>query len=996
MKKGAEGMISRGSEWRRWEPHIHGPTTILNNQYGGPNKWEDYLSALEAAAPTIEAIGVTDYYVVDTYEHVLREKNAGRLPSVKLIFPNIELRLDVASKGGFVNMHLFVSPDDSDHVTQLQRLLARLHFRAFGDRFDCTRSELVRLGRKADSAIFNEGAALSHGANQFKVSFNELRDVYGQSDWAQKNLLIAVAGSATDGTAGLREAADKTIREEIEKFAHVIFASSASQREFWLGERALSATQIRERYSGLKPCLHGSDAHRLADVALPFGDRFSWIKGALEFDAMRQACIDPAGRAYVGSEPPKGATPSQVISQVQINDAPWAQTPIIPFNPGLVAVIGARGSGKTALADVIAAGCDAIPEGAWQEQSNTNPSFLVRARDLIGDATVKLDWATAEDSTRFLDGRDANDPLNYERARYLSQQFVEDLCSSSGPTDGLLLEIERVIFEAHNLSDRDGAIDFEELLDRRASLHRLARTREAEAVAQISERIGTELEKERLVASYEAQVAQKTQLVISYSADRTKLIPAGSEARAARHNQVTEAVEKLRLRVRNFTNQRSNFVALGDEVKDLRRNRAPELLRQSQARHPSTGMSDEQWAEFLLDYKGKVDNDLEGYLRWADGEIAKLKGTPPPSQDTPYFADDADLSEQPLARLEAEMQRLEKLVGADRESRRLYAALTTKLAAENAALETLKKKLTDAQGAKGRAKQLQTDREEAYQRVFDAIVAEQSVLQELYKPLMDRLAAASGTLKKLSFTVARVADVNKWATEAEEILVDRRRQGPFRGVGRLVERANEVLKTAWETGSAADISLAMTEFRRLYQDDLLAQAPIPRTQQAEFRAWSKRFAHWLFSSDHIEVKYGIEYDGVDLRKLSPGTRGIVLLLLYLALDDADDRPLIIDQPEENLDPKSVHDELVPLFVEAKAKRQVIIVTHNANLVVNTNADQIIIAEVGPHLIGVLPPITYSAGGLENAEIRRAVCDILEGGEDAFRQRARRLRVHLQR
>jgi energy-coupling factor transporter ATP-binding protein EcfA2 len=152
----------------------------------------------------------------------------------------------------------------------------------------------------------------------------------------------------------------------------------------------------------------------------------------------------------------------------------------------------------------------------------------------------------------------------------------------------------------------------------------------------------------------------------------------------------------------------------------------------------------------------------------------------------------------------------------------------------------------------------------------------------------------------------------------------------------------------------------------------------------------------LFSTDHITVRYEISYDGVDIRKLSPGTRGIVLLLLYLALDDADDRPLILDQPEENLDPKSVFDELVSLFIAARAKRQVIMVTHNANLVVNTDADQIIIANAGSHPTGGLPPISYVAGGLEDADIRKAVCDILEGGEDAFRERARRLRVRLER
>ena len=158
----------------------------------------------------------------------------------------------------------------------------------------------------------------------------------------------------------------------------------------------------------------------------------------------------------------------------------------------------------------------------------------------------------------------------------------------------------------------------------------------------------------------------------------------------------------------------------------------------------------------------------------------------------------------------------------------------------------------------------------------------------------------------------------------------------------------------------------------------------------------KRFAQWLFSTDHIAIRYGIDYEGVDIRKLSPGTRGIVLLLLYLALDDRDNRPLIIDQPEESLDPKSVFDELVTIFIEAKSHRQVIMVTHNANLVVNTDADQIIIAQAGPHRRGALPPISYRAGGLENPEIRRAVCDILEGGEDAFRERARRLRLTLAR
>lgn len=991
--------LSRGSEWRRWEPHIHAPGTVMNDQFSGPSAWNNYLTALERATPAIEAIGVTDYYVPDTYEEVLKHRAIGRLPAAKLIFPNVELRLDVATaKGGFVNLHLFVSPEDPLHIEELRRLLSRLQFAAMQDRFDCTRADLMRLGRKADPKITDDAAALSFGASQFKVNFQQLRDVYAGSGWAKKNILIAVAGGARDGTSGVREAADQTIRREIESFAHVIFAASAAQREFWLGRRDLTRGEIRARYGGLKPCLHGSDAHKLDDIASPFGDRFSWIKGALEFDSLRQAYIDPAGRAYVGSEPPASATPSQVISEVQALDAPWLKTPVIPLNPGLVAIIGARGSGKTALADMIAAGCDSISDESWSAEEWANPSFLVRARTLIGNGRVKVSWAAGEPSTRALDGSDANGPLSYERVRYLSQQFVEELCSSSGLTDGLLREIERVIFEAHPEDARDGTLDFEELLEHRASRHRLARDREAEAVSQISERISAELEKEKLVATYEAQAAHKKQLVDAYTADRAKLVSAGSEKRAQRHIELAGAANQVRTKLRQFASQRQTFLALQDEVKDLRRNQAPEALRQTQVRHPHGGLTPDQWAAFLLDYKGPVDSDLVSYVRWIDGEIAKLKGIAPTPVDpnAPNFPDDTDLSQLSQALLEAEMARLEKLVSADKETQRQYTALSGRIATETAALQTLTEKANDSKGARERARALQTQREEAYGRAFDALVAEQSVLEDLYAPLMARLAAASGTLKKLSFSVARVANVEQWATEAEGGLIDLRKAGAFRGKGTLTQKATEVLKTAWETEDSAAVIAAMSEFRKLYQKDLLDHSPVAHADQVEFRAWSKRFAQWLFSTNHIAIRYGIDYDGVDIRKLSPGTRGIVLLLLYLALDDNDNRPLVIDQPEENLDPKSVFDELVHLFIEAKANRQVIMVTHNANLVINTDADQIIIAEAGPHPHGDLPPISYRSGGLENSEIRKAVCDILEGGEDAFQERARRLRVRLER
>ena len=162
----------------------------------------------------------------------------------------------------------------------------------------------------------------------------------------------------------------------------------AKQREFWLGHGKAKVSELRDRYGGQKPCLWGSDAHDLAHVGKPDEDRYSWIKGVPTFDALRQACIDPE-RAFVGAFPPSYATPSQIITEVVIENAPWVRTPTVLLNSGLVAIIGPRGSGKTALADIIAAGCDSY------EGSEQRFSFLVRAAEHLDGASVKVRWMSA-------------------------------------------------------------------------------------------------------------------------------------------------------------------------------------------------------------------------------------------------------------------------------------------------------------------------------------------------------------------------------------------------------------------------------------------------------------------------------------------------------------------------------------------------------------------------------------------------------------------------
>lgn len=67
----------RGSEWNRWDPHIHAPGTVREDGFGGD--WDTYLTNIENSTPRIRALGITDYYSIETYSAVKAWKTKGRL-----------------------------------------------------------------------------------------------------------------------------------------------------------------------------------------------------------------------------------------------------------------------------------------------------------------------------------------------------------------------------------------------------------------------------------------------------------------------------------------------------------------------------------------------------------------------------------------------------------------------------------------------------------------------------------------------------------------------------------------------------------------------------------------------------------------------------------------------------------------------------------------------------------------------------------------------------
>ena len=140
----ATSLLSVWPKWRRWDPHIHTPETLLNDQFEGD--WDTYIDEIEKRTPNVEVLGITDYFCLENYLKVIGYKKAGRLQGVKLIFPNIELRLNIETKAKkAINLHLLFSPEDPDHVNMIRRAMQELKFESKGVDHSCTRDDLIRL-----------------------------------------------------------------------------------------------------------------------------------------------------------------------------------------------------------------------------------------------------------------------------------------------------------------------------------------------------------------------------------------------------------------------------------------------------------------------------------------------------------------------------------------------------------------------------------------------------------------------------------------------------------------------------------------------------------------------------------------------------------------------------------------------------------------------------------------------------------------------------------
>lgn len=246
-------QFSRGSEWHRWDLHLHSPASALNNQFprlgNGEPDWEAYLVALESLKD-VRVLGITDYFSIEGYKKVLEFKSKGRLANIELILPNVEFRIDNIIETGKGKRRLNYHVLFSDSVTPQQieeHFLQEIKFVWEGDpqRTDLSlsvrRENLTLLGSKLkkENKAFDDRSDYEIGCTCATVSPADIKSVLQSKESIFKGRYLIVL---PDEHLSLLEwdGQDHLTRKLLLQGADAVFSGNPNTIKWTSGQKSLT------------------------------------------------------------------------------------------------------------------------------------------------------------------------------------------------------------------------------------------------------------------------------------------------------------------------------------------------------------------------------------------------------------------------------------------------------------------------------------------------------------------------------------------------------------------------------------------------------------------------------------------------------------------------------------------------------------------------------------------------------------------------------------
>nr|WP_315257979.1 hypothetical protein [uncultured Flavobacterium sp.] len=340
---------NRGSEWRKWDLHLHSPLSFLKNEYG--SNWEGWIENLKER--NIKAIGLTNYFrfnVVDSNNeiNIVREK----LKDIEIVvFPNLEFRLAQPNKDGdFINIHVIFS--DKVKTLDIENFLNRLK----------TKNEKYCSDLKSKSDF--EGATINDETliKQLESDFVRLQDY----------LIVCCPNGYGGFRQNNREGRSVEVASQYDNLADIFFARQQDTSYFLDEKRFQGAKQ--------KAVIYCSDAHSINDMAI---DKFTWIKSDVNFEGLKQVMHEPEQRVAIQTIKPEEKAGYQVIDSVKIIHSDFLPQTLY-FNENLNSIIGGRSTGKSILLGIIAKRLNSNHEVKYD-----NEEYTKYVDEIVSDIQIK-------------------------------------------------------------------------------------------------------------------------------------------------------------------------------------------------------------------------------------------------------------------------------------------------------------------------------------------------------------------------------------------------------------------------------------------------------------------------------------------------------------------------------------------------------------------------------------------------------------------------------
>ena len=707
----------------------------------------------------------------------------------------------------------------------------------------------------------------------------------------------------------------------------------------------------------------GSDSHHPSGEDRPrlLGSRYTWVKmGTPSLDGLRLALLD--GAQSVKRSPDTSTDPNahatEMIESIEVRDAVFlgrGQKFNLSFSPWLTTIVGGRGTGKSTSIEFLRLALrrkDELPSALEADLAKYAAVRRTRNDDgLLTDKThltvvyrkngacFRVQWS--QDGSAPAIQRETPDG-GWEGAegevksrfpvRIFSQKQVYQLAKEPGA-------LLRVIDEAPEVGRRDWERRWQEEEARFLSLR--AKARELEVGLAEESRLKGELDDiQRKLAVFES----------------------------SGHAEILKSYQRRHREKRQVDAWEADWRELGKRIRDLAAETVPDALRDSLSGGDGAGI------EALLTAADDTHKELEAIQKELDRLGARADKV---VRSWASARSGSDWARDVRDSLEA----FEKL----------KQALAEQGVGDPAAYGRL---VQDRQAAEQRLRGLseQRDKVGVLEKQAQASLAR---LLDLRRALSRRRADfLSEVLKDNPHVRIEVVPYGARGTIESEFRAIIGKNGPTfaKDIG-SPDDGEGLLAGICSVGAEAETVEAGLETLKRKVQKIASDAPdAPKVSYKQFAAHLRRLQPealdrldvW-FPGDSLIVTYSPKGDGNVFRSIQDGSPGQKTAALLAFLLSYGHEPLVLDQPEDDLDNHLIYGLIVAQLRAIKSKRQLIIVTHNPNIVVNGDAELVVALRVANGRTQ-----EEARGSLQNSQVRETICDVMEGGREAFKRRFRRI------